>query len=312
MVPDESVVRVGGPWRHRAVSAGGVVFHTVEAGAGPLVLLLHGFPEFWWSWQHQLRTLPADGFRAVAVDLRGYGGSDKPPRGYDLPTLATDVAGLIRALGEAEATVVGHDWGGLLAWTAGVYHPKLVRSIATVSIPHPLRLRAAVATDLFGQAWRSRYGLGFQLPILPERQLVKDDAALVSRILRAWRGKRDWPNEQTERLCRDAIRIPGVAHSALEYHRWLLRALPRPDGLRYVKRMRTPLRVPTLQIHGDLDGCVLPRSAHGSGRYVAGPYQWRTIEGTGHFPHEEAPAAFDAELRAWLLDTGTRTGQRAR
>ena len=109
---------VDGPWTHREVSAGGTRFHVAESGSGPLVLLLHGFPEFWWSWRHQLPALAAAGFRAVAPDLRGYGASDKPPRGYDVPTLAADVAGLVRALGEREAVVVGHDWGGLLAWAS--------------------------------------------------------------------------------------------------------------------------------------------------------------------------------------------------
>ncbi|MBX6769877.1 MAG: alpha/beta fold hydrolase, partial [Actinomadura rubrobrunea] len=104
---DGSIVEVDGPWTHRAVSAGGTRFHVVEAGEGPLVLLLHGFPMFWWTWHHQMVSLPRAGYRAAAVDLRGYGGSDKPPRGYDLVTLAEDAAGLVRALGEANAIVVG-------------------------------------------------------------------------------------------------------------------------------------------------------------------------------------------------------------
>ena len=97
---DESAVLIDGPWTHRFVSANGSRFHVVEAGTGPLVLFLHGFPEFWWAWHQQLPRLADAGFRAVAVDLRGYGASDKPPRGYDGYTMAADVAGLIRALGE--------------------------------------------------------------------------------------------------------------------------------------------------------------------------------------------------------------------
>ncbi len=101
-------------------------------------------------------SLPAAG-RAAAVDLRGYGGSDKPPRGYDLVTLAGDAAGLVRALGEANAIVVGHDWGGLLAWTTAVYHPKIVQRLAVVSAPHPLRLRQAIVSDPRGQGWATRH-----------------------------------------------------------------------------------------------------------------------------------------------------------
>src|ERR1700745_584679 len=111
-----------------------------RAGAAPLVLLLHGFPEFWWTWRHQLAVLPGAGFRAVAVDLRGYGGSDKPPRGYDRVTAASDAAGLVRALGEANAIVVGHGLGGLVGWTLAAYYPKVVRRLAVISMEPPLRM----------------------------------------------------------------------------------------------------------------------------------------------------------------------------
>ena len=122
--PDPSVVRIDGPWRHLEVHANGIRFHVVEAESSdasstpvterPLVILLHGFGSFWWSWRHQLRGV--FGARVVAVDLRGYGGSDKPPRGYDGWTLAGDTAGLVRALGHKAATLVGHADGGLVCW----------------------------------------------------------------------------------------------------------------------------------------------------------------------------------------------------
>jgi pimeloyl-ACP methyl ester carboxylesterase len=299
--PDESLVRLDGPWEHRAVHAGGTRFHVVEAGEGPLVLLLHGFPQFWWTWRRQLRSLPAAGYRAAAVDLRGYGGSDKPPRGYDLPTLAHDVAGLIRALGESSAVVVGHDWGGLLAWTMAVMNPKSVLRLVPVSAPHPLRLRAALFTDPFGQLRASGYALGFQVPILPERRLTADGCALVERILREW-SRPGWPDEEEARVYRGVFGIPGVAHSALEYHRWFARSQLRPDGLRYARQMHTEIEAPTLQLHGALDPYVLHRTAQGSSRYVAAPYRWKLLNGAGHFPHEEQPEQFDAELLGWLAD----------
>jgi pimeloyl-ACP methyl ester carboxylesterase len=300
-VSDESVIRIDGPWEHRAVSAGGTRFHVATLGDGPLVLLLHGFPEFWWSWHNQLVSLAAAGYRAAAVDLRGYGGSDKPPRGYDLVTLAGDAAGLVRALGEANAIVVGHDWGGLLAWTMAVYHPKVVQRLVPVSAPHPLRLRQSVRADARGQGWAARHTLAFQVPMLPERRLVRDDAAMIGRLLHRWSGP-NWPDERTERLVRAAFQIPGVAHSALEYHRWLVRSLPRPDGMRYAHVMRGPIRIPTLHLHGSLDTCTFARSAQGSGRYVEAPYRWKLIDGAGHFPHQERPRAFDTELLGWLSD----------
>ncbi|MDQ3465041.1 MAG: alpha/beta fold hydrolase, partial [Actinomycetota bacterium] len=142
-MPDANSVLLAGPWSHRDYSANGVRLHVAEAGNGPLVLLLHGFPQFWWCWRHQFSALTERGFRVVAPDLRGYGASDKPPRGYDAVTAAADVAGLVRALGERDALIVGHDWGGLLAWSVGALHPRVVRQLAVLSMPHPRRLRAA-------------------------------------------------------------------------------------------------------------------------------------------------------------------------
>ncbi|MGH3391012.1 MAG: alpha/beta fold hydrolase, partial [Actinomadura sp.] len=202
---------------------------------------------------------------------------------------------------EANAVVIGHDWGGLLGWTMAVYHPKVVQRLVAVSAPHPLRLRQAVRMDPRGQGWAARHVLGFQLPTWPERRLVRDDGALAGRLLRDWSAP-GWPDERTEHLTRQAIQIPGVAHCALEYHRWLIRSLPRPDGMRYARRMRTPIRVPTLHLHGAQDGCTLPRSAQGSGRYVEAAYRWRLIEGAGHFPHQERPGAFDTQVLGWLGD----------
>ena len=294
-------IHIDGPWTHRSVSANGTRFHIAEAGDGPLVLLLHGFPEFWWTWRHQLVSLPAAGFRAVAADLRGYGGSDKPPRGYDLVTAASDVAGLVRALGEANAIVVGHDWGGLVAWTVGAYFPKLVRRLAVVSVAHPLRMRGAMFAEPLSPRRRNGHMLAFQLPVMPERQLLRDDAELVGRILTDWSAP-GWPDDQAEMVYRRAIRIPSVAHSALEYYRWFFRSTLRPDGMRYTHRMRVPIQAPTLQVHGALDTCVPPGTARGAGRHVEGPYRWRMIDGAGHFPHEEQASRFDDELRGWLTD----------
>lgn len=296
---DESTVLVDGPWTHRTVSAAGTRFHVAELGKGPLVLLLHGFPQFWWTWRHQLTALADAGYRAVAMDLRGYGASDKPPRGYDLITLSSDAAGLIRALGEADAAVIGHGSGGLVAWTMGVHFPRSVRSLAVVSMPHPLRLRAAMLDSRQSRASRDVFAL---LPVLPERRLIRSDADLVAAMLRE-RSRPGWPDHLTERRCRDAIQIPGVARRAVEHHRWLLRSQLPPGSARFRYRMREPIRVPTLQIHGVLDPYLLPASVYGSGRYVDAPYRLRLVEDAGHYPHQEQPASVNAMLLSWLSDT---------
>jgi len=296
-----SPVYADGPWTHRTVTANGTRFHIAEAGEGPLVLLLHGFPQFWWTWRAQLASLSAAGYRAVAADLRGYGGSDKPPRGYDLITAASDAAGMVRALGEANAVVVGHDWGGLVAWTMATYYPKVTRRLAVVSVAHPLRMRSTLLIDAVRRGAGSGQTFGFQLPILPERRLVRHDALQVGRLLRAWSGP-GWPDQEAERRYRAAMCIPSVAHSALEYHRWFVRSRLRSDGMRYAHRMRAPVQAPTLQLHGALDSCVRPSTARGSGRYVDAPYRWRLIDGAGHFPQEEQAERLTAELSYWLAD----------
>jgi len=303
--PDPSVVLLDGPWTHRNVSANGVRLHVAEAGTGPLVLLLHGFPEFWWSWRHQLVGLAEAGYRVVAPDLRGYGASDKPPRGYDGYTLAGDVAGLVRALGERDAMIVGHDWGGLLAWIVGTLHPRVVRRLAILDAPHPLRMRAALLQDPRGQLRASRHLLTFQTPRYAESLLTRDDARYVARLFGGWAGP-SWPRTQdyaeTVRRCRQAIQIPAAAHCALEYYRWAVRSLPRPDGLRLARLLAEPVTAPTLQLHGQLDSCLLPRTAQGSGRYVAAAYEWRLLDAVGHFPHQEAPDLVTGELVRWAKD----------
>jgi pimeloyl-ACP methyl ester carboxylesterase len=302
--PDETAVLQEGPWTHRTVAANGSRFHVVEAGAGPLVLLLHGFPEFWWTWRHQLAPLADAGYRVVAVDLRGYGGSDKPPRGYDGYTLAGDVAALIRSLGERDATVVGHDWGGHLAWVTAAFHPRMVRRLAVLGMPHPLRLHAALLTDP-EQIKASRYVGAFQAPRF-EHHVTRDDAAYVGTLLRRWSGPA-WTRSADfaayERSCRTAIRIPQASFCALEYYRWSVRSLTRPSGWKFHRLLRAPIAAPVLQLHGALDTCLLPRTAAGSGRYVTGPYEWRLLPGVGHFPQSEAPETVTGELLQWLKES---------
>lgn len=282
------------------VAANGARFHVAVAGEGPLVLLLHGFPQFWWAWRHQLPALAAAGYRAAAMDLRGFGASDKPPRGYDPRTLAEDASGVIRSLGERDAVVVGQGLGGLVAWTLAVVHPRQVRRLVAVSMPHPRRLRRAHLTDV-RQVRASAHVLGYQRPVLPERSLVADGAGEVADLLRAW-SRPGFPDAETEARYREAARIPGVAHCALESYRWAVRSLPRTDGLRYARRMASPVTVPTLQVHGAQDRCVLPSSAQGSGRYVEAPYRWELVPDAGHFVPEESPDSFTKLLLDWLAD----------
>lgn len=287
-----------GPWQHRNVAANGARFHVAECGQGPLVLLLHGFPLFWWTWRYHLPLLAAAGYRAAAMDLRGYGDSDKTPRGYDPFTLSADVAGVIRSLGAEDAVVVGQGWGGFLSWTTAVLSPGAVRGLVPISMPHPRRLRAGLTHDP-RQLAASRYAFDFQRPWAPERRLTSDRAEEVGRILHRWSGTPGWPDDATEEQFRAAFDEVGVVHSALEYYRWALRSVVRPDGVRFMRRMAAPIDRPVLHVLGAHDPAMLPTTSAGSDDYVSGPYRQEVLP-TGHFVHEEAPEAFADLLLGWL------------
>ncbi|MGX7823462.1 alpha/beta fold hydrolase [Actinokineospora sp. 24-640] len=304
--PDPTAVRIDGPWTHRDVYANGIRLHTAETGDGPLVVLLHGFAEFWWTWRHQLTALGDAGFRAVAVDLRGYGDSDKPPRGYDAWTLAGDVAGLVKSLGAPRAHLVGHGWGGLLAWTVAALHPRLVDSVSAVSAPHPLALRSeARRTALRGrgsnQARALSHILRAQLPFVPEHWLRKEDT--LTDLFGAWSGER-WRNgpafTETIAQYRQALLVPGVAHSALEYYRWAVRSQLRSEGRRFTEELQRRIRTPVLQLYGADDPCVLPHTRTASTPWLRGPAEHHELPGVGHLPTEENPAATSAAIAGFL------------
>jgi pimeloyl-ACP methyl ester carboxylesterase len=305
--PASSVVLVDGPWTHRTVRANGIALHVAEVGTGPLVLLLHGFPQFWWAWHQQLIDLADAGYRAVAVDLRGYGASDKPPRGYDSPTLAADMAALVTSLGETDAMVVGSDVGGTLAWTMAASHPKVVRSAVVLAAAHPLRWRAALRPGAGpGQRRASAHVLRtFQVPRRAEH-LLSADSRWVRQLFAQWTGPR-WRGTpgyvaDVERYAQ-AMRIHPVSFCAAEHFRWTVRSLLRADGRRFAEAVRAPITAPVLHLHGDFDTCVLPATAQGSGQYVTGRYEWRVLDGVGHFPANEVPELVSGELIRWAKST---------
>lgn len=314
VAPDPSSVRIPGRWQHLDVRANGVRFHAVEyepavgdehaadAAERPLVLLLHGFGEFWWSWRHQLNALTDAGYRAVAVDLRGYGDSDKPPRGYDGWTLAGDTFGLIRALGHSSASLIGHADGGLVCWATATLHPRAVDRIAVISSPHPRTLRREV---LRHRTQRTAFLSGFlrnQLPRLGERQITAHDAAFIAdyfaeRASTAWQGTADY-SETIERN-RSAMQIPNVAYCSLEYRRWAFRSQFRPDGMKFMELMNKRLHLPVLAIRGREDPYILDHLMSAS-EYFTDGMTYRQIAGAGHFAHQENPETVNAELLALL------------
>ncbi|MGC5246695.1 alpha/beta fold hydrolase [Gordonia sp. DT219] len=300
--PDPSSVRLPGVWRHLDVRANGLRFHAVEVDEPvadrPLVLLLHGFGEFWWSWRHQLAALTEAGHRAVAVDLRGYGDTDKPPRGYDGWTLAGDTNALIRALGYTEATLVGHADGGLVCWATATLHPRAVSRIAVLASPHPRALRHDVLVRRHQRAAFLPNFLENQLPRYAESRLTRRDAAFIARYFdhrggASWRATGDYA--ETIRLNRSAMQIPYVAHSSLEYQRWAFRSQFRPDGFRFMRLMHRRLHIPALAVRGADDPFITDHAVRASSQW-AEALDVRTIEGSGHFVHQEQPDAVNAAL----------------
>ncbi len=296
-------MRYPGPWRHTDVSANGVRFHVAEAGAGPLVLLLHGFGQFWWSWRHQLEQLPQLGYRAVAVDLRGYGDSDKPPRGYDAFTLAGDTSGLIRALGEPSAVVVGTGLGGLTAFNTAAVRPQQVRAVIAVNSAHPMSLarmrrprRAGGYRRLLSRA---------RWPWWPERRLAAGDGAGLERVVRQGAGRAWLASADYE----DAI---GRMRSAVTHPRGQPRRprtppldLPArrgaPTGCGTARRCcDTPSRPPCCTSAARATGSSRRRCWREAAQYCSGGYLRHVISGVGHYAAEETPGRV-TELMADFL-----------
>ncbi len=304
MTADPAEILLQGPWRHRFVAANGARFHVVEAGHGPLVLLLHGFPQFWWAWRHQIPALAEAGFRVAAMDLRGCGASDKPPSGYDTATLTADVAGVIRGLGANEAVVVGHDWGAWVAWAMPALEPGVTRGIGVLSMGHPLAMRAALLRP--SQLGALAELLVGRLPWLAERRLRRGG---VRRLVQRGWGEGRPDDEALERYQRVAL-LPSASHTILEYLRTTPTLAGRTAGRRstrhLIRALAAPVPVPVLQMHGSRDPWVSERAAAVSRARVTGALSARMVPGAGHYLPEEAPTAVTAALLEWLTATALR------
>lgn len=295
---DYTCALVDGPWQHEFVSSGGSRFHVAVAGTesrtAPLVLLLHGYPEFWWAWRAQIPALADAGYRVAAMDVRGVGGSDKPPTGYGVPARAADVAGVIRSLGRERAVVVGHGTGGTLAWAMAALHPGTTAAVAVLASPHPARVRLRNHAALTTAALRELAYV--QVPTLPERALTGGD--LVERTLAL--GTATPLADDVVELYRTVMRIPFAAHSAAEALRWAVRSTPRMDGRRFGAALRRPLDVPALQLQGGRDGIVRPERADLDAIALVPDLHYELIPRAGHFLPEEAPDEVNRILLDWL------------
>jgi pimeloyl-ACP methyl ester carboxylesterase len=267
----------------------GLRMQALEAGPvdGPLVLLLHGFPESSESWRDVLPRLAEAGFRAIAPDLRGYGGSDRPEDGYGLDTLASDVVALARYLQPGRPVhLVGHGWGGIIAYHVAATHPEVVDRLAVVNAPHPVMLARGLWRP--AQLLSSWFVFFFQLPFLPERLISARGGALVPRLIRL--ALVDPTRVPPGRLAEYEANFSTVeaARTALAYYRQGLRRAFSPRGIREMRRYPR-IRAPFLLIWGEKDPALRKRLTKGLERYFEQRPTVHYLPEEGHFVPLEAP-----------------------
>ncbi|GHJ43270.1 epoxide hydrolase [Catellatospora sp. TT07R-123] len=323
--------------QHRYITVNGVNLHVAEQGTGPLVLLLHGFPESWYSWRHQFGPLAAAGYRVVAPDQRGYARSDQPDdvQAYSLFHLAGDVIGLIDALGEQTAVLVGHDWGAPVAWVTAMLRPDVVRAVAGLSVPPVLpagMTPPSVTRKSFGDGY---YQVVFQQPGVADAMLAQDPATTFRRLLAGASGDspssdppRPWivPDQGTLLdVMPDPIRLPNwlteddIAAFVADYSRHGDRAFT--GGLNWYRNIERNwellaafrgrrIEVPALYLAGDRDMVVGLRGVEATLNTVeqAAPRLWRALilPGCGHWTQQERPNEVNRELvdfLTWLSTT---------
>ena len=281
---------------HGYVAVNGIRLHYAESGSGDdLVILLHGFPEFWYSWRKQLVAL-SKSFHVIAPDLRGFNLSDKPPRveDYRIDRIVGDVIGLIDHFGARQAAIVGHDWGAGIAWAVAKKHPERVAKLAVLQVPLLAVWRANLT---FKQLLRSWYMFFFQIPGLPEWLMARQNFRAIERTFQEKVGRKNsFTPEDVERY-KEAARQPGALTGAVNYYRAnlfdRLRKQPADNHLGNVR-----IQVPTLFIFGERDFAIIPETVRGQEKYIDADYREVRVPDSGHWVHNEAPE----EVNAALLD----------
>jgi pimeloyl-ACP methyl ester carboxylesterase len=285
------------PWTHGWAQLDGVVLHYVEAGepGDPLVVLLHGFPEFWYAWRHQIEALAAE-FHVVAPDLRGYNRSEKPSgvESYQLNRLVSDVVDLIDYFETGQAHVVGHDWGGVIAWEFGHRYPERLERLAVLNAPHLGALERELRSP--AQLARSWYTLFFQLPRLPEFLLQRTN--WLATLLRTDPTSAAFDERDIERY-EHAIARPGALTAALNYYRAFGRSqLRRRLGDGHGDRKRT-IDARTLVIWGERDRALGIGLTAGLDQWVPGVRIERLPEAS-HWVQNDAPERVNELLEEFL------------
>lgn len=280
------------------IIANGLRFAYLEVGEGPLVLLLHGFPDNAHTWERQMPALAAAGYRVVAPFLRGYPPTEVPVGGYfDLATLATDIKCLVAALNDGEPChLVGQDWGAAISYAVLAAYPRSIRRAVVLAVPHPTEVRRTIRKSP-RHVLRSFHWFLFQLPWLPEALCRANGFAFIEWLWKLWSPAYD--DRAHVAQVRRMLAEPGALDAALAYYRAMFRRGKADPALAAVReRLQHPIPVPTRVLCGsrDMRGEMLPRQAD----LFADEYEWRIVEGAGHFLHREKPAEVNRLILDWL------------
>ncbi|MGF1493690.1 MAG: alpha/beta fold hydrolase [Microcoleaceae cyanobacterium] len=282
-------------WRHLFIPTNNIQLHSVTQGEGDLVILLHGFPEFWYAWRYQIPAL-ARHFKVVVPDLRGYNDSDKPKTGYDLDTLSADIQGLINRLGYTKAHIVGHDWGGVIAWHLAQKFPHSIDRLAILNAPPPHRFVQEMMSNL-DQMRRSWHFLAFQVPGLPEWAIQLNLKTFVTEVLRGQAIRKGAFSAEETEIYQAALEKPGVLAAVMNYYRQLM----APTNW-FSSWIKSPQKVisPTLVLWGREDNVFSHRLVQGLDRLISAPFHLEFVADCGHWIQQEVPQTVNRELLNFL------------